>query len=146
MTDSTRFDSISMFMAPLVQWVRENAVDHVFLQIGVIALAFLLASLFAKKVGQHLEKNVEKARAHMRFVLSPAHFVIVLKFVFLAGARMVLPGPFQTAQNTRRCASFGGHFRRRVAGHSLCIALHKKCVLVPLCVPDLPGCLIFAAI
>jgi len=65
MTDSTRFDSISMFMAPLVQWFQENIIHHVFLQIGVIALAFLLASLFAKKVGQHLEKNVEKARAQV---------------------------------------------------------------------------------
>jgi len=82
MMDSTRFDSISMFMTPLAQWFQENILHHAFLQIGVIALTYLLASLFAKKVGQHLEKNVEKARAHMRFVLSPAHFVIVLKFVF----------------------------------------------------------------
>ena len=82
MADSTSFDSISMFMTPLVQWFQENVLHGVFLQIGCIALTYLLASLFTKKVGQHLEKSIEKARAHMRFVLSPTHFAIVLKYVF----------------------------------------------------------------
>ena len=55
--------------------------DHVFLQLGIIAATYLLATLLARKVGQHLEKNAEKVQLHVRMVLSPAHFAIVVKYI-----------------------------------------------------------------
>ncbi|MGD9242725.1 MAG: mechanosensitive ion channel [Desulfobacterales bacterium] len=53
-----------------------------FLQIGAIGVTFLLAWFLARKLNHYLEKDIEKVRAHIRFVLRPAHFAIILKYVF----------------------------------------------------------------
>jgi small-conductance mechanosensitive channel len=83
MTNSNYYDNISMFFTSLVQGLRENLIHPIgFLQIGAIGVTYLIAWLFAAKIGQHLEKDIEKVKAHMRFVLSPVHFVILLKYFF----------------------------------------------------------------
>jgi small-conductance mechanosensitive channel len=72
-----------MSMTSLVQWFRENLLQPAdFMQIGAIGATYLLARIFAAKVRQHIEKDIEKVEAHMRFVLSPAQFAIVLKYFF----------------------------------------------------------------
>jgi hypothetical protein len=72
-----------MFFTSLVQGLRENLIHPVgFMQIGAIGVAYLIAWLFAAKIGQHLEKDIEKVKAHMRFVLSPVQFVMLLKIFF----------------------------------------------------------------
>ena len=80
MANPTDADSISIFMTSLVQGFQEYLHQYVFLQIGIIAVTYLLASLFARKLGKYLEKDIEKVKRHMRFTLAPAHFAIVLKY------------------------------------------------------------------
>ena len=82
MANPTDSESTSIFMTSLVQVFQEHLNQNVFLQIGIIAVTYLLASLFARKVGQYLEKDIEKIKSHMRFALAPAHFAIVLKYFF----------------------------------------------------------------
>ena len=83
MANLTHFDDMSMLMTPLVQWFRENLLHPIgFMQIGVIVVSYLIAWLFAVKIHQYFEKDIEKVKAHVRFVLSPAHFAIVLKYFF----------------------------------------------------------------
>ena len=83
MTNSNYYDNISMLFTSLVQGLRENLIHPVgFMQIGAIGVAYLIAWLFAAKIGQHLEKDIEKVKAHMRFVLSPVQFVMLLKIFF----------------------------------------------------------------
>jgi hypothetical protein len=41
-----------------------------------------LPVFLARKLKHYLEKDIEKVRAHTRFVLRPAHFAIILKYVF----------------------------------------------------------------
>jgi len=74
---------VSMFFTSLVQGLREDLIHPSgFLQIGAIGVAYLIAWLLAEKIRQYLEKDIEKVKAHVRFVLSPAHFAIVLKYLF----------------------------------------------------------------
>jgi hypothetical protein len=83
MTNSNYYDNISMLFTSLVQGLREDLAHPIGLvQIGAIGVAYLIAWLFAAKIGQHLEKDIEKVKAHMRFVLSPVQFAIVLKYFF----------------------------------------------------------------
>jgi hypothetical protein len=83
MTNSNYYDNISMFFTSLVQGLRENLAHPIGLvQIGAIGVTYLIAWLFAAKIGQHLGKDIEKVKAHMRFVLSPVQFVILLKIFF----------------------------------------------------------------
>jgi len=64
----------------LIQGLREDLLHPVgFLQIGAIGLSYLIAWLFAAKVRQHLEKDSDRVKAHMRFAVSPAHFAIMFK-------------------------------------------------------------------
>ncbi len=66
-------------MPSLVKWFQANLLTPVgFIGAGTIGLSYLIAWFFAAKVRQHLEKDIDKVKAHMRFVLSPAHFAIVL--------------------------------------------------------------------
>ena len=75
------FAEISMSMTSLVKWLQENLLHPIgFMQLGAVGVSYLIAWLFAAKVQQYLEKDLEKVRAHMRFVLSPAHFAILLKY------------------------------------------------------------------
>jgi hypothetical protein len=72
-----------MLFTSLVQGLREDLAHPIGLvQIGAIGVAYLIAWLFAAKIGQYLEKDIEKVKAHMRLVLSPVHFVILLKYFF----------------------------------------------------------------
>jgi len=83
MANSKQLDTVSMSMTALIKWFQENLFHpNGFLQLGAIGLSYLIAWLFAAKVRQHLEKDIEKVKAHMRFVLSPDHFAIVLRYVF----------------------------------------------------------------
>jgi len=76
-------DSISMFFTPLVQGLREDLTHPIgFMQIGAIGVTYLIGWFLARNIYQYLEKGIEKAKAHMRFKLSPANFTIMLKYVF----------------------------------------------------------------
>ena len=82
MTSKTVNDILTT-MPALVKWFHENIGNPGgALQLGAIGGGYLLAWLVAAKIRQLLEKDIEKVRAHMRFVLSPAHFTIVLRYVF----------------------------------------------------------------
>jgi small-conductance mechanosensitive channel len=83
MTNSTYYDNVSMLFTSLIQGLREDFAHPIGLvQIGAIGVAYLIAWLFAAKIGQYLEKDIEKVKAHMRLVLSSVHFVILLKYFF----------------------------------------------------------------
>ena len=51
------------------------------MQIGTIDVTYLIAWFFAVKIRQYLKKDIEKVKAHVRLVLSPAHFAIMLKYL-----------------------------------------------------------------
>jgi len=83
MANSAHFTDISMTMTSLVKWFQKNLLTPVgFIELGAIGASYLIAWFFAAKVRQHLEKEIEKVKAHMWIVLSPAHFAIVLKYLF----------------------------------------------------------------
>jgi hypothetical protein len=83
MVNSNFSDNLSLFFSSLDQWLPENLFHPSgFLQIGTIFVTYLIARLFAAKVRQYLEKDIEKVKAHVRFVLSPSHFAIILKYIF----------------------------------------------------------------
>ena len=72
-----------MLFTSLVQGLLDDFSHPIgFLQIGAIGVTFLLAWFLARKLNHYLEKDIEKVRAHIRFVLRPAHFAIILKYVF----------------------------------------------------------------
>ena len=72
-----------MSFTSLVQGFRDDFSHPIgFLQIGAIGVSYLIASLLAAKIHQYLKKDIEKVKSHMRFVLSPAHFAIMLKYIF----------------------------------------------------------------
>jgi small-conductance mechanosensitive channel len=80
MANTITSDKVSMLFTSLVQELRDDLSNPIgLLQIGAIGATYLIAWLFAKKVNQHLEKGIEKVKAHMRFVLSPDRFAIILK-------------------------------------------------------------------
>ena len=82
MANSISPDKFSMLFTSLVQELRDDLSNPIgFLQIGAIGATYLIAWLFAKKVNQHLEKGIEKVKVHMRFVLSPDQFAIILKYL-----------------------------------------------------------------
>lgn len=74
-------DNISIYMTSLVQDFQGYFHQHVFLQIGIIAVTYLLATLFARKIGQYLEKKPDQVQVRMHRVLGPANFTIVLKYI-----------------------------------------------------------------
>ena len=81
MANSTALDNFSMIITSLVQGFRDDLSHPIgFLQIGAIGVTFLIAWLFATKIHQYLEKDIKKVKAHIRFVLSPVHFAIILKY------------------------------------------------------------------
>jgi small-conductance mechanosensitive channel len=83
MTNSTYYDNISMLFTSLVQELRDDLSHPIGLvQIGAIGVTYLFAWFLASKLNHYLEKDIEKVRAHIRFVLRPAHFAIILKYVF----------------------------------------------------------------
>jgi small-conductance mechanosensitive channel len=83
MTNSNYYDNVSVAFTSLVQGLREDFAHPIgLMQIGAIGVMYLIAWLFAAKIGQYLEKDIAKVKAHMRFVLTPAHFAIVLKYFF----------------------------------------------------------------
>ena len=83
MVDLKTLNDISMSMTTLIKWFQENLFRPIgFMQIGVIGVSYLLACLLAAKIRQYLEKDIEEVKAHMRFILSPIHFAIVLKYIF----------------------------------------------------------------
>ena len=147
MKNSSLLDGFSMFFTSLVQGFRDDLSHPIgFVQIGAIGVTYLIAWLLAKKIHQYLEKDIEKVKAHMRFILSPAHFAIMLKYIFwlllvwfcqVLFKEFTIPArPFAHDPQPYPC----------LAGHSLCIFLHKEYFLVPLCLRDLPDCYIFADI
>ena len=82
MTSKTVNDILTT-MPALAKWFQENIGNSAgVMQLGAIGGSYLLAWLLAARIRQLLEKDIEKVRAHMRFVLSPAHFTIVLRYVF----------------------------------------------------------------
>jgi small-conductance mechanosensitive channel len=82
MANSNFSDNVSMYFSLLDQWLPENLFQPSgFLQIGAIGVTYLIAWLFAVRIRQYLEKDIEKVKAHARFVLSPAHFAIMLKYL-----------------------------------------------------------------
>ena len=85
MTNSNFLANVSTFFTSLVQGIREDLSHPIGLvQIGAIGVAYLIAWLLAKKIHQYLEKDIEKVKAHMRFILSPVHFAIMLRYIFWA--------------------------------------------------------------
>jgi small-conductance mechanosensitive channel len=72
-----------MFVTSLVQEFRDDF-SHPMgsLQLGAIVVTYLIAWLLAKKIHQYLEKDIEKVKVHIRFVLSAVHFTVMLKFIF----------------------------------------------------------------
>ena len=83
MANSNFSDNVSMFFSSLDQWPPENLFHPSgFLQIGAVGVTYLIAWFFAVKIRQYLKKDIEKVKAHMQFVLSPAHFAIILRLVF----------------------------------------------------------------
>jgi hypothetical protein len=94
--------------------------------IGAIAVSYLIAWLFAPKIRQFLDKDIEKARAHMRYILSPAHFATMLNYLFLAVAGMVLSGSFQRVYRTGWPPAHDFQTYSCTAGHSPCIILHQE--------------------
>ena len=83
MNNSILSDNVSMFITSLVQELRENLFHPIgFMQIGAIGAGYLIAWLFALKIRQHLEKDSDRVKAHMRFKVSPAHFAIIFKYFF----------------------------------------------------------------
>jgi small-conductance mechanosensitive channel len=83
MANSTLSDDISASFTSLLQKLYENFLHPIgFFQIGAIGVSWLVAWLFAAKIRQFLEKDIEKARAHMHFKVSPAHFAIILRNLF----------------------------------------------------------------
>ena len=88
MANSKHFDDIWLSMTSLIKWFQENVFHPIgLMQLGAIGVSYLIAWLLAMTVRRHLEKDIEKVKAHMRFVLSPAHFAIVLKYVFCVHLR-----------------------------------------------------------
>ena len=83
MANSNFSDNVSMFFSSLDQWLP-GGLFHLsgFLQIGAIGVTYLIAWLFAARIRHYLEKDIEKVKAHVRFVLSPAHFANMLKYLF----------------------------------------------------------------
>ena len=79
MANSIQLDAISMSMTSLIKWFQENFFNPIgFMQLAAVGASYLIAWLLAAKVQQHLEKDIEKVKAHMRFVLSLVHFAIML--------------------------------------------------------------------
>jgi len=82
MANSNFSDNVSMFFSSLDQWLPGDLFHPSgFLQIGAIGVTYLIAWLFAARIRHYLEKDIEKVKAHVRFVLSPAHFAIVLRLI-----------------------------------------------------------------
>jgi small-conductance mechanosensitive channel len=82
MANSNFSDNVSMFFSSLDQWPPENLFHPSgFLQIGAVGVTYLIAWFFAVKIRQYLKKDIEKVKAHVRLVLSPAHFAIMLKYL-----------------------------------------------------------------
>lgn len=52
------------------------------MQIGAIGVSYLIAWLLARKIHQYLDKGIEKITVHMRLISIPAHFAIILRYVF----------------------------------------------------------------
>ena len=74
---------VPMFFTSLVQGFREDLAHPIGLvQIGAIGVSYLIAWLLARKIHQYLDKGIKKSKAHMRVILSPANFAIMLKNVF----------------------------------------------------------------
>jgi hypothetical protein len=72
-----------MVVTSLVQGFRDDLSHPMgFLQIGAIGVTYLIAWLLAGKIHRFLEKDIEKVKAHIRFTVSPAHFAIILKYIF----------------------------------------------------------------
>lgn len=83
MENSISSVEFSRLFTSLVQELLDDLSHPIgFLQIGAIGVTYLLAWFLARKLNHYLEKDIEKVRAHMRFVLRPAHFAIILKYVF----------------------------------------------------------------
>jgi small-conductance mechanosensitive channel len=72
-----------MFFTSLVQGLREDFAHPIGLvQIGAIGLSYLIAWILARKIRQYLDKGIETVKTHMRFILSPISFAVMLKYVF----------------------------------------------------------------
>ena len=80
MANSTFSDNISTSFTSLFQGLRENFIHPIgFIQIGAIGVSYLVAWLFAAKIRQFLEKDIDKVKAHMHVTVSPAHFAIIFR-------------------------------------------------------------------
>ena len=76
-------DNVPIFFTSLVQALREDFAHPIGLvQIGAIGVSYLIAWLLARKIRQYLDKGIEKITVHMRLISSPAHFAIMLRYVF----------------------------------------------------------------
>ena len=83
MANSKTVNVLLTIMPTLAKWFRENLWHPAGLvQLGAVGGSYLIAWLLAAKILQLLEKDIEKVKTHMRFVLSPAQFTIVLRYVF----------------------------------------------------------------
>ena len=76
-------DNVTIFFTSPVQGLRQDFAHPIGLvQIGAIGVSYLISWLLARKIHQYLDKGTEKATGHMRFISSPAHFAIMLRYVF----------------------------------------------------------------
>jgi small-conductance mechanosensitive channel len=83
MTNSTSPDISLSAITSLVHNFRDDLTHPTgLIQIGAIVASYLVAWLLATEIRKFLEKDIEKVKAHIRFVLSPTHFAVILKWVF----------------------------------------------------------------
>jgi len=76
-------DNVPIFLTSLVQGLRQDFAHPIgFVQIGAIGVSYLIAWLLARKIHQYLDKGIEKVTVHMLLISSPAHFAIMLRYVF----------------------------------------------------------------
>jgi small-conductance mechanosensitive channel len=81
MENTPLLDNVQMLLSKLIQWNQDILFNPTgFVQLGAIVITYLFAWRFVEKIRRYLERDVEKVRAHLRFVLSPAHFTIILKY------------------------------------------------------------------
>jgi small-conductance mechanosensitive channel len=72
-----------MFLTSLVQGLREDFAHPIgFVQIGAIGVSYLIAWILARKIRHYLDKGIETVKTHMRFILSPISFAVMLKYIY----------------------------------------------------------------
>lgn len=82
MTPSFFTAKITALTSSLIAWIGQNIIHPLgMLQIATAVLAYFLAWLIAKKIGRFLSAKTKSPTIHIRFQLSPDHFVLMTRYV-----------------------------------------------------------------